>query len=289
MGITDKITSVLTLAAVGVAGWLIWSNFDAIRSGFCRLPGAVATGWCDDTDTGKALKCELTMNDCWKQDPYATVDTVNCKCVLPTKPTCREGIDPISGIDRCTFPGDDWCGGYPINASRDSWFATVRAGGKVSKDACTWFAMCSPADHDLLQGYGQCADTLESCFQGCQKIADYDGFLKCAQDCADTLDPAGNECAGIQRCPNGTLVDLCNPPGTTLEAACAGSGSLQNCNVKCSERCRDASLFIGASTCWGEEAVCSSFGATIPDPEVPGVWYNTSAWDRRECFSLCGC
>ena len=112
---------------------------------------------------------------------------------------------------------------------------------------------------------------------------DYAEVLKICNGAYDKPD------TNLQQCPNGAWVDLNNPPGTTLAAACQGSEVKAGCTIAATIPCRSAANFIGANSCCGNEAACRGSGAYLPVDDYPGCFENDIQRARRLCFVNAGC
>jgi hypothetical protein len=287
--ILDKVTGYLQIGLVALVGYFVWSNWSSILAGFCKIPGAAATGWCGDSS--EALKCNLTMNDCWKQDPYATVDVVNCKCILPNidpPQTCvppkmwdtilKKCIDPVSpGMVKCLDGSYHYPGFCPVPVE-EQWIA-CDDGSYVKKPA-----VCPPYNPPVSE-YWSCL-----CRDAVMDISKIEATRLGLKSCGEVCDyfpgsgGSGNDCAGIQVCPNGSLVDLCNPPGITLDDACGVNFDKPSCMEQrsCIADCQEG--LIGGGGCGLSESFIASKG-WVSTPGAPGCAMSPN---YHQCWDNCG-
>lgn len=90
----------------------------------------------------------------------------------------------------------------------------------------------------------------------------------------------------IQKCPDGTLVDLNNPPGTTLEEACTNVNP-GACKINMLDAMRGCGQTLpGKKMCCGPQNVCNAFGADIP---YQGCFTNAAQLNYINCLNnACG-
>jgi hypothetical protein len=211
MGIFEKVEAGLTLAIVGVVGYMAWKNWDAIISGFCKLPGATATGWCGPNP----LDCKMTTAECWAaKGPHATVDTATCTCnASPLDDPCPTGQHKENGVcvlDRdthgCLTATQHWCD--TDNQCRDNALTCTPSG---EHDCQEW----DPFHNVWLYSPSKC----KPCPTGTHR-----DMYDCVPDTTKPCNPTNGNNGDYQVCPDGSHVcdlrscpttDKCSPIGAT--------------------------------------------------------------------------
>jgi len=308
MGLLDKITSIGTLALVGIAGYLVWANWETIRQSFCSIPGAdialpsVCTaedkticpaGTWENKDhtccpTGSVYEggvCkDVNMPVCppgtlWRNGqcvPYDVDIPGTCKlpekwdailkrCINPNQPgmiVCPDGSEHYPGFCPTTTPAA--CGKYTGMCKQAfdnvrSWIDNRQKDSLCHNtqdpDLHTWIAEFMPYDY---------AEVVKIC-QG--------AYDKPVTD--------------LRKCPDGTWVDLNNPPGTTMEKACtyvnpgACKKNLWDAMIGCGQ------TLPGKRFCCGNEITCNALGADI---DLGGGCYaNEAQVNYYNCLKMaCG-
>jgi hypothetical protein len=238
MGTLDKIESIGVLGLIAAAAYLLYTRWDNITSSLCKLPFAREF-------FGEEM-CPNIEQNC----PAGSWENTAGTC-CPDNTNTYEGGICINRIPRtqdehgCWTDIQHWCA--TDNQCRDN------------AQACTPSTGCEPC-YEWSPTFAKCLYSPTKCPpEPCKKTkACDDGSYVCPenacppwtqphrdmqcicgnqvftltaaeeaayQGCGDYCDKVHPiDCDGVQRCPvTGAFVDLCNPPGITLEQACKGS------------------------------------------------------------------
>jgi len=294
MGLLDKITSIGTLALVGIAGYLVWANWETIRKSFCSIPGA---------DIAFPSFCTAEDKTICPPGTWENKDHTCC----PTGSVYEGGICKDVNMPVCP-PGTLWrdgrCVPYDVDIPGtcklpEKWDAILKRcinpnqpGMIVCPDGSEHYPGNCPTDTQMCGGWNctqaksninswiynnnrdMLCDHPDPKFQGDARntwLAQYmpEAMADVLRICATGQTPHSN----IQKCPSGALVDLNNPPGITLEEACKGSEPdvcipsipclLQHRDYGHLGVCGERQLFNQRMRCSGctnlvEECTCSS-------------------------------
>lgn len=317
---SQKLVDYGIIAGIAIAAFFIWNAFFKKEAPKECPPGQHAVNPCEGQLGWPAFLCNLGRNvtgaflDC-KPDtipggtstptiipgvdlvcPDGTVlENGICKPVnVPAKPLPLDSFGCVMGLQKWC-PIDKKCMDQSRSCTPDP--ALIPSPGACYEWSPTFHKWlyspsmpgCDPAS--LKPVLPQCAESectpgTAVCVDGISKVCEPLGT-----GCEDKgiWARGGNACKPatlLKQCPTGAWVDLNNPPGITLEEACAGSGVKNITNRfydDCMRSCGQTAP--GQKMCKGTKEQCAAFGATVPLAD--GLYANQLAIDIGAACKAC--
>ena len=236
MGLLDKIETWGTLAFIGIAGYVVWSNWDRIIKGFCSIPGVdlAFPQWCGQPTCPEGSVMEngickpikppdpCPAGTLWRDGVCVPFDVDKPGVCVPPKVwdyILKRCMTPQPGKKNC--PDGSWvyeyqtCPGQPLDcSSKKPW---EPCGNETTIDGypvermCAWITEGVDRQDGNYCMWETVAKTL-GCFGG---LKNWFGF------CHGETGGGGNK---LVQCPDGGLAQLL--PGMSVKQSCDARESL---------------------------------------------------------------